>query len=123
MVRFPDLRLGWISFVNMLSMSELLIGLSLVGIVMAGRMRFDVNISKKSYVGLWLLVFRRSRLKSPVMYLGLLSFPSLSFNGLMYSSVKVFGFMLGCLYTTPTILLDEFWLTTSRKYDSSSLGL
>ena len=57
MVRFPDLRLGWISLVNMLSMSELLIGLSLVGIVMAGRIRFVVNISKKSYVGLWLMVY------------------------------------------------------------------
>ena len=54
-VRFPDIELGKITFVNMLSVSVVEWLVVLVGCKMKGKKEFDARESKNSLVGLWTL--------------------------------------------------------------------
>ena len=106
----------------MLSITVCFLGFIFVGRVITGSRKFDIIVSKKFEDSLFEML-RKSMLKSPAIYIFLFSAESLSFKGFMYSSIKRFSCMQGCLYIMPIILFLPFWFIDSMKYDSSSFDL
>ena len=105
---------------KILSISVFCVLLILVGITIVGIRKFEVIISKKSEVALFVDVFNRSKLKSPAINISLLEyFESLLMKGLSSNSLKSSASIDGCLYTVPMIVLVVFGLIISTNTDSS----